>query len=175
MSQTAESDEFQSNFVKFFLLYRIFKTNVLVIIAICFAVGFLLIGLSVHVIHVTRSLVNIKIQINSGCLKNVCTFVFHLEKDYETPLHFFVGFEDLAINNQRVINSYDPQQLSGQSSASMPPASSCGIYTTLGQGRRFYPGLQTGAKDSDPLFPCGLYPLMYEECSLKRQTFPMQS
>lgn len=106
---------------------------------------------------------------------NVCTFVFHLDGDSKTPLNFFVGFEGLAMNNQRVINSFDTQQLLGESTAEMPPASSCGVYTTLGEARRFYPSLQSEKKDSDPLFPCGLYPLMYEDCLLKSHDFALQS
>lgn len=168
MEYKVHPSETTSSFFDFFLGYRIFKTNIKIVIGSCFLVSFITFVIAISIILSSNSQFKKQFAINETCLSNNCTFMIHIDEQFKGPFYIFVGFKNFFVNNRKVINSFDLTQLQGNTSSNYTSSLNCKGYTTVGDARRFYPNFQIDSDPKSPINPSGQYPLLYSPCFIIR-------
>lgn len=155
-------------FFGLFLKYRIYRTNFSLSIIVCAALIVYLVTLSIVMLTMGRGLFAYTASMNEDCARGACRFVIRVRKPVPLPVVVYVGFENFHFNHRKVLQSISMEQLSPDGDAA-GDTHTCAGYRTNADGARFYPQIFGDLAPEDELKPCGLRPLLYRNCELKRQ------
>jgi hypothetical protein len=162
--------KYHERFFKFFLKYRIFQTNFKLVIISIFIVSAINLTLAISMHASGRSLLDHKLPISESCTESPCKLSFRMTKETSDDIFLYIAFDDFYLNHRKIINSVETKQLQGNDLKVAEIGNSCDSFATIGDARRFYPNRFDNRTNDEVLNPCGLYPLLFTECIVNRQS-----
>lgn len=151
-----------------FTQMKIIKDNfkIVQIIIVLLSLYFLIIG--IFILNISSKLNEITYRFDDKCSKNVCNLEFHIKNDIKGPFYVYIGFKNFYLNNRKVMLSVNKKQLNGKIISENEENNSCKDYFYYEDGQRYLKKKLEETSLNKVLNPCGLYPLLYNQCNLKR-------